>query len=285
VRARLEKKLQVRQKSAFAFNFAVDSDDADEFPKGEACGDGHTEEKSSFRFGFDPTDANDAGPSTPRQAKARSSMGGGSNPRAVQDFDIEVEGRAQSSRKSKPKKKGAGKKKKGGKAKGKPTEKVLRDAAREDRPQPDSSAKTPTATTSSTPSVGGEGGQATNDGALAVAIDVGEETAKNKLRPPPGFTLESWKDPALTVEERRRRRFGSGVRNMAAIQRSCDGRRGLVVDGEVEAEDSSGKRRDLVRPERDRGLGVGAGQQPNNVSGGRSSVFSFGFNIDVSFTG
>ncbi|CAM9571800.1 unnamed protein product [Discosporangium mesarthrocarpum] len=34
-------------------------------------------------------------------------------------------------------------------------------------------------------------------------------------RPPPGLTLDSWRDPALTEEERRRRRFGKGVRNMA----------------------------------------------------------------------
>lgn len=266
MRARLEKKLQVRQKSAFAFNF--------ELPKGEACGDGETRETGSFRFDFNPADTKDAARSAPREAKARS-IGGGINPRAAQDFVVEVEGRrAQSNRKNKPKKKGAGKKKKGGKAKGKPAEKVLRDPAGEDHAQQDSSAKPPMTTGSSTPPVGGDGG------ALAVAIDVGEETTKKTLRPPPGFTLESWKDPALTVEERRRRRFGSGVRNLAAIQRSCDARRGLVADGEIEAEDSGGKHRDLVQPERVRGRG-----QQASGSGGRSSVFSFGFNIDVSFNG
>ncbi len=286
VRARLEKKLQVRQKSAFAFNFAIDSD-ADDLPNGEACGDGESGERGSFRFDFNPSETNATARSAPSQAKARSFCGE-SNPRAAQDFVVEVEGRrAQSSRsrRSKPKKKGAGKKKKGGKVKGKPAEKVLHDPAEEDHPQQDSSAKPPTTTGSSTPPVRGGGGQAMIGGTLATAIDVGEETTMKTLRPPPGFTLESWKDPALTVEERRRRRFGSGVRNMAAIQRSCDARRGLVADanGEIEAEDSSGKDRDLVRPERDRGRGAGAGQQ-SNASGGRS-VFSFGFNIDVSFNG
>jgi hypothetical protein len=37
--------------------------------------------------------------------------------------------------------------------------------------------------------------------------------------PPPGLTLESWRDPTLTEAERRRLKYGSGVRNMKAIQR------------------------------------------------------------------
>eukprot|EP00953_Heterococcus_sp_UTEX-ZZ885_P024583 13441-Heterococcus_DN1.PRE.2 len=37
--------------------------------------------------------------------------------------------------------------------------------------------------------------------------------------PPPGLTLESWRDPTLTEAERRRLKYGSGVRNIKAIQR------------------------------------------------------------------
>lgn len=285
VRARLGKKLQVKQKSAFAFNFAIDSA-ADELPSGEACSEGGAGERGSFRFGFTPTDTSDAASSAPREAKARG-VGGGGIPRAAQDFVVEVEGRrAQPSGKNKPKKKkGAGKKKKGAKAKGKPAEKVLLDPAGKEHPRQDSATKPPTTTVSSTPAEGGGEGRTSDDGAsLAEASGVvGEETTKKNIRPPPGFTLESWKDPALTVEERRRRRFGSGVRNMAAIQRSSDARRGLVADGEVEGEESRGTHRELVLPERDRGRGVGLVQPA--ASGGGPSVFSFGFNIDVSFNG
>jgi hypothetical protein len=37
--------------------------------------------------------------------------------------------------------------------------------------------------------------------------------------PSPGLTLESWRDPTLTEAERRRLKYGSGVRNIKAIQR------------------------------------------------------------------
>lgn len=123
-------------------------------------------------------------------------------------------------------------------------------------------------------------GSATTDGG-------DEKTISETLRPPPGFTLESWKDPTLSGEERRRRRFGSGVRNMAAIQRSSDARRGLVVGGESEPERFLGRHGDLVRPDRDKTRGHGSVQAavPGDTTVGGPSVFSFGFDIGISFNG
>lgn len=114
------------------------------------------------------------------------------------------------------------------------------------------------------------------------------KSSRNR-RPPPGLTLESWKDPALTEEERRRRRFGRGVRNMAAIQRSWDARRGdSGVPTDADAVDRLHLESEVGgEPDRSNGVegdgGVGGGNTA--VSGGGSSVFAFGFDIGISFNG
>lgn len=305
VRARLEKKLQVRQKTGFSFNFAIDSD-ADDVQEGEVCGRGDAGERGSFRFDFNPTNTNvSAGIST--ESKERRG-GDGAHPRAVQDFVVEMETRKpQPNGKKKTKKKGTDKKKKGGKGKGKPAERGLGGLSGEQQPQaiPPPKARAPSTVVT--------GGNETNNSPLATTSDsglkrgdaqpgasaahglgelseVGEKTvAPETLRPPPGFTLESWKDPALSGEERRRRRFGSGVRNMAAIQRSCDARRGLVADGELNAEEFPGRHGGLLRPDRDRARAGTSGPVqagiPGGTSAGGSSVFAFGFDIGISFDG
>lgn len=116
-------------------------------------------------------------------------------------------------------------------------------------------------------------------------------------RLPPGLTLESWRDPALTDDERRRRRFGRGVRNMAAIQRRQDARRLSVAPGGG----NSGKTT-VGRPHQDRDgvvgppivvdghgerkdLGVGSASEARGPVSGGSSVFAFGFDIGISFNG
>ncbi|CAM9187021.1 unnamed protein product [Pylaiella littoralis] len=261
VRARLEKKLQVRQKTGFTFNFAIDRD-ADDVQEGEVCGRGNSGERGSFRFDFNPTNTT-VGAGTSKESKLRGS-GGSANPRAVGDFVVETETRrSQPNGKKKTKKKRVGKKKKGGKRNDKPTEHGLEGFAGKQQPQ----ATTPPA--AAAPSTLVAGGNETNDSPRLTAArdfdpkrdpaqelvelnEVGEKTAPETLRPPPGFTLESWKDPALSGEERRRRRFGSGVRNMAAIQRSCYARRALVADGELETVESPARHGGLIRPDRNR---------------------------------
>lgn len=298
VRARLEKKLQVRQKTGFTFNFAIDRD-ADDVQEGEVCGRGNSGERGSFRFDFNPTNTT-VGAGTSTESKLRGS-GGSANPRAVGDFVVETETRrSQPNGKKKTKKKRVGKKKKGGKRNDKPTEHGLEGLAGEQQPQ----ATTPPA--AAAPSTLVAGGNETNDSPRLTAArdfdpkrdpaqelvelnEVGEKTAPETLRPPPGFTLESWKDPALSGEERRRRRFGSGVRNMAAIQRSCYARRALVADGELETVESPARHGGLIRPDRNRACAgaagpVQAGSHGRTTSGG-SSVFAFGFDIGISFNG
>lgn len=104
-------------------------------------------------------------------------------------------------------------------------------------------------------------------------------------RPPPGLTLESWKDPALTVDERRRRRFGRGVRNLAAIQRSCESRKGIPVSsGELMmTEKMAGADERGVKSDTDRIRQVES--LVENEGPMRSSVFAFGFDIGISFNG
>lgn len=303
VRARLEKKLQVRQKTGFAFNFAIDSD-ADQLQKGEACGRGDAEERGSFRFDFNPTNTSVGADTSSTESKERSS-GGGINPRAVQDFVVEMDTRRpQTNGNKNKKKKGAGKKNKGTKGKGKPVGHGLGGLAEEQQPQ----VTTPPTVASST--VGSGANETNNYPPLAAASDsgpkpnhaqpgasaaqgfvqqneVGEKTALEKLRPPPGFTLESWKDPTLSGEERRRRRFGSGVRNMAAIQRSSDARRVLVANRELKAGECPGRHGGLLRPDRDRARADATGLVnagiPGDITSGGSSVFAFGFDIGISF--
>lgn len=289
VRARLEKKLQIKQKAAFAFNFTVDVDDTDDL---------QGREQGSFRFDFNPPDTAIAGKGA-AESKERSS-GGCDNPRASEDFVVEIEGRrAGPNSKNKSKKKGAGKKKKGGKRKAKVAEQErTQDLTGELQPQQDLAPKPPSlspvgdgggqTTSCRTPLVEGDSKPKSDDGRQESATpdDVGEKSNNSKtLRPPPGFTLESWKDPALSVEERRRRRFGSGVRNMVAIQRSSDARRGVVA-GESEPEGFLGRHGGLAKPDRDKSRGhrpVQAAVPGENVGG--PSVFSFGFDIGISFNG
>lgn len=286
----MEKKLQIKQKAAFAFNFTVDSDDTGDLQGGE---------QGSFRFDFNPPDTTIDGKGA-EESKERSS-GGLDNPRAAEDFVVEIEGRsAGPNAKNKSRKKGAGKKKKGGKRKAKSAEQErIRDRTGEQQPQQDLATKPPSSSPMS------DGGGQTNSCRLPLAVEsdskpksddarqesatpdnVGEKTNSETLRPPPGFTLESWKDPALSVEERRRRRFGSGVRNMVAIQRSSEAR-GLAAGEESEPEGFNGRHGDLARPDRDRARGHGPVQAavPGDTTVGGPSVFSFGFDIGISFNG
>lgn len=124
--------------------------------------------------------------------------------------------------------------------------------------------------------------------------------SSSSQRVPPGLTLESWKDPALTDEERRRRRFGRGVRNMAAIQRSQNARReGRAVVGRAPCGESlphsaierphrhgveMGNLDMMERCRENNGVGGGSVEADGPVGGG-SSVFAFGFDIGISFNG
>ncbi|CAN0072402.1 unnamed protein product, partial [Scytosiphon promiscuus] len=255
VRVRLENKLHVQQKSGFAFNFAVESDAAD-LPE-EGWGGTGAAEKDSFRFGFTPTNTKGGNAGTPAESQG-SGGGGGAAPRADQDFKLP--------------------------------------------PEPSEPAAT------AHPSSAGDGGgtksnitsppgnaakySSVNPGFDAVNPDVtkledfGARRERAPLRPPPGFTLESWKDPTLTGEERRRRRFGSGVRNMAAIQRRCDARRELAAndDLEVESSDLPGANREAPQEAASPEAGIPADVLPHRAGGG-SSVFAFGFDIGISFDG
>lgn len=285
----MEKKLQTRQKTAFAFNFTVDSD----------TDDLQGREQASFRFDFNPSGTTKVGKGA-KESKEKIS-GGGDNPRAAQDFVVKIEERrAQPNAKNKSKKKGAGKKKKGGMNKGNYADRHRQEhLTEEQQPQQDLATKPPSSSTM------GDRGVQTNNHCLPLVAEsdskpkcddarrgsatpdnIGEKSASKSLRPPPGFTLESWKDPTLSGEERRRRRFGSGVRNMAAIQRSCDTRRGMVVGGSSEPEEFPGRHGGLVRPDRDRASEHGLVQAvvPGDSVGG-PSVFSFGFDIGISFNG
>ncbi|CAN0263588.1 unnamed protein product [Ectocarpus fasciculatus] len=293
VRARLEKKLQVKQKTGFAFNFAVDSD-ADEQQEGGGQEEGDACERGSFCFNFNPTDASDV-PTRVPEGKGRRRSSDASSLRAAQDFLIGVEksGAQPSGHK---KRKGAGKKKKKKKKGGKgevqqPREQRCQDPVGEG---PEQEIVVDSPTISSHGTVVDGGGEATSSVVVALPAAAASDSSPKRehkqrppgLRPPPGFTLESWKDPAITGEERRRRRFGSGVRNMVAIQRSCDARRGFVADGEVREETLPERQGEgLGRPGCDRARGmVGAGA-PGSATSGGSSVFAFGFDIGISFDG
>ncbi|CBJ29447.1 expressed unknown protein [Ectocarpus siliculosus] len=294
VRARLEKKLQVKQKTGFAFNFAVDSD-ADEQRQGGGQEGGDAGERGSFCFNFNPADAS-APTCVPESNGAKRRSGDASSLRAAQDFLTVVE-KSGAQPSGKKKRTGAGKKKKKKKKKGgKGEAQQSREQKSQDPvgegPEQDNVVDCPTFSGHCT--VGDGGGEATSSAVASLPAAAASDSSPKRehrqrppgLRPPPGFTLESWKDPAITGEERRRRRFGSGVRNMVAIQRSCDARRGLIPDGEV-GEEKLPERQGggLGRPGCDRARGmVGAGA-PGSTTGGGSSVFAFGFDIGISFDG
>ncbi|CAB1102812.1 unnamed protein product [Ectocarpus sp. CCAP 1310/34] len=295
VRARLEKKLQVKQKTGFAFNFAVDSDADEQRQEGGQEG-GDAGERGSFCFNFNPADASDAPTRVPESNEARKRSGDASSLRAAQDFLTVVE-KSGAQPSGKKKKTGAGKKKKKKKKKGgKGEAQQSREQKAQDPvwegPEQEDVADCPI--TSSHGTVGDGGGEATSSAVTSLPAAAASDSSPKResrqrppgLRPPPGFTLESWKDPAITGEERRRRRFGSGVRNMVAIQRSCDARRGLIADGEVAVEKLSERQGEgLERPGCDRARGmVGAGA-PSSTTGRGSSVFAFGFDIGISFDG
>lgn len=229
--------------------------------------------------------------------------GGHADPRGDDDFFVHVGGTSTGPRsaKKKGKRKGGGKKK-GGKGKGK-------DAGNPDR-HPAGATGSPTNGTvfvMPSPAVAtNEGCQSDGNLSLGVGNDSSERSEPVQqqpgtdtpglarpdavrmasspvsvvTRPPPGLTLESWKDPALTGEERRRRRFGRGVRNMAAIQRSRDARRGPRVGAaDLAAEEvvpDNNYQGGLAKPDPDRARG-----ESSRTSG--SSVFAFGFDIGISF--
>ncbi|CAM9114483.1 unnamed protein product [Hapterophycus canaliculatus] len=282
VRARLEKKLHAQQKTGFAFNFAVESDEADlqedKMLSGASAGG-----QRSFRFAFDPSSTNEIGASTLGESRSRGG-GGGATRRADQGFSIEVEQQraAQPHGKNKPRKKRAGKKKKRGKGKGK--------AAEQKPPQELTAEPSEPAVIAGPPIAVGDGGGKTGNSLLSLPITAAKDGNSDSvrreqapLRPPPGFTLESWKDPTLSGEERRRRRFGSGVRNMAAIQRRSDARRDMAANDDLDIEGS-----DLPCTDRETTLGVVSVGVPADATsgvGGGSSVFAFGFDIGISFDG
>lgn len=306
----MERKLQVKQKTEFAFNFDLVGDE-DGLEGGQACKGGNSNERNSFRFGFNPTE-NPVGLGASVGGKQHRS-GGDVDPRADDDFVVRVSGTgtAPRSAQKKGKRKGGGKKKKGGKGKGKgaenlhrnPTENELsrksdevigsrtKDAAivvppcavatDEEECQPDGDISLQMGKDSSERAQLQQqpetdpAGLAQPDGCLTESLPMPPAVA----RPPPGLTLESWKDPALTGEERRRRRFGRGVRNMAAIHRSRDARRGAGVEAEdllAEVVADNNSHGVLAKPDPDRIHG-----QPSRGSG--SSVFAFGFDIGISF--
>ncbi|CAN0320641.1 unnamed protein product, partial [Ectocarpus sp. 13 AM-2016] len=297
VRARLEKKLQVKQKTGFAFNFAVDGD-ADEQRQGGGQEGVDAGERGSFCFNFYPADASDAPTRVPESNGARRRSGDASSLRAAQDSLTVVE-KSGVQPSGKKKRTGAGKKKKKKKKK-KKRGKGEAQQSREQKSQdpvgkgPEQEIVVGYPTTSSHDTVGDGGGEATSSTLASLPAAAPSDSSPKRehrqrppgLRPPPGFTLESWKDPAITGEERRRRRFGSGVRNMVAISRSCDARRGLIADGEVREEKLPERQEEgLGRPGCDRARGmVGAGA-PGSTTGGGSSVFAFGFDIGISFDG
>ncbi|CAM9479423.1 unnamed protein product [Ectocarpus sp. 8 AP-2014] len=295
VRARLEKKLQAKQKTGFAFNFAVDSD-ADEQRQGGGQEGGDAGERGSFCFNFNPADASDAPTRVPESNGARRRSGDASSLCAAQDFLTVVE-KSGAQPSGKKKRTGAGKKKKKKKKGGKGEARQSRERKSHDPvgegPEQEIVVDCPTISSHGTVG-GGGGGEATSSAVASLPAAAASDSSPKRehrhrppgLRPPPGFTLESWKDPAITGEERRRRRFGSGVRNMVAIQRSCDARRGLIPDGEVGEEKLPERQGEgLGRPGCDRARGmVGAGA-PGSTTGGGSSVFAFGFDIGISFDG
>lgn len=90
-------------------------------------------------------------------------------------------------------------------------------------------------------------------------------------RPPPGLTLDSWKDPALSDEERWRRRFGRGVRNITAIQRSRDARK--------TSNSPSGSKASAKCCDENSDTGRCRAAAP------AADVFAFGFDIGIQFGG
>lgn len=328
----MKKKLQTKQKTGFAFNFAVD----DDRQTGDVGGGENCDDRGSFRFGFDPMGTTiDIADAAPVRAKQRSKSGtGGSRPPVVaQQFSVYGEqiGAAAAPIVKKKKKGTNKKKKKAGKGKGKGKGKKVH-SAEEEVGQDSSSPKIlqePDGATAvndfnmppvvAEPVTGFREYDIPLPTAAAVAHSmeqpysfaqhpaaVSPEPAAEPgnldqifsspvppltLRPPPGFTLESWKDPALSMEERRRRRFGRGVRNMAAIQRSRDARRGMsaerddLVGGEEGLNRSQGRETTGAYPDRrasgDSDRLVESGGCPRGEGG--SSVFSFGFDIGISF--
>lgn len=299
----MEKKLQAKQRSGFAFNFELVGCE-DGLEEVDARKGGCSNDRESFRFGFNPTETpGGVGTSGGDQQHRR---GGDANPRGDDDFLVHVSGISTAPRiaKKKGKGKGGGKKKKGGKGKGKgagnsdrhPAENELNHERDEATgcPAKDAPIVMPfpaVATNEGCQSDGGISPRVGNDsseGAEAVQRqprtdtlglswpDVGQAKPSPKTRPPPGLTLESWKDPALTGEERRRRRFGRGVRNMVAIQRSRDARRGAGVGAADLAAEEVVPDNNYNEPDRAHG-------ESNRASG--SSVFAFGFDIGISFNG
>lgn len=299
VRARLEKKLDAQQKTGFAFNFEVENDAAD-LQEEEVPGEANAGEKGSFRFGFNPSNTNEIDASTPTKSERRG--GGGEASRgADQDFSIEIEQRrAHPQGKHKPKGKRAGKKKKkGGKEKGEAAGQESRESLIVEPPETVAATGSSTALSNgreeisnsvSLPVAEAKDGnpdlsRASPTPGVAKTDVVGARRVRAPLRPPPGFTLESWKDPTLSGEERRRRRFGSGVRNMAAIQRRSDARREMAGNDELEVDGSESH---CAAREAAQGNVLVEGGIPadarSGVAGG-SSVFAFGFDIGISFDG
>lgn len=263
--------------------------------------------RGSFRFGFDP-------PDTSNGAEISASVGGRKERETSppdERFVIDVQESAHARLKAQKKNKGTGKKKKKKKGKGK---RVEEDPRHQPQAPPVQEVATGTSATSATMSVpsgtADRTGVPTNDYlSTTVASGSSEEARSTELpgpappelskpespaqsflpvpaiaRPPPGLTMESWKDPALTGEERRRRRFGRGVRNLAAIQRSCDARRGAAnAQGAAVAEGVPDREVGVARPDPDRARDE-EGSIANGAPGG-SSVFSFGFDIGISFNG
>lgn len=302
VRARLERKLVARKKE-FAFNFPLDDEGG---IRPEATTDSAVDERTSFRFDFHKTE--------PGLDGSHTELPPSENRRQLQDFAATStlaplshsdDGRRKEGNAGKAGKKQKKKKKKKRKE---PSEVRVQDSDRLERIDKAGAASSSAKGLSRRIAALSSVEAATDADALlgtpiAPALPESHGTGRADMmpaassgtapgvslsgipeasRPSPGLTLESWKDPALTDEERRRRRFGCGVRNMAAIERRSDNRRvGLAnmsravgshvrppANGEAVAESQVES-----LPRRDEDASTG------------SSVFSFGFDIGISFNG
>lgn len=316
VRDRLERKLERKHRTGFSFNFELD-DYGDKAKENDPGGRG------SFRFGFNPniTPVDVDGASN---SKAGRASGAASQTPIAEGFVVNATGETSVTATAR-KKKGTSKKKKRGKGNKKAAGQMKHDLAKDALEGGRGAAEgSPPKCTARTPSAAADQAINRTNEVLPLA-EYSRDTSQDRelkqqpalgapklssgesdyrhiprvptmVRPPPGLTMESWKDPALTSEERRRRRFGRGVRNMTAIQRSRDARRGaLIPDGEMPsdsfAEDQHGLAPQNLNQARAAGL-VGDrspdGDQFRGGGGdkrGASSVFAFGFDIGISFDG
>lgn len=306
MRERLGTKLQVRQKTGFAFNFNLDEDL-------QAKDEAH--ERESFRSGFSSSDpalykANTFAANREKDTEdVRSTRVDGLGI-DLRESMSQLTVAKQKKKKPPGKRRRKGKKKGKGKCKGQGTVDSGYDSATQAYQDETIIPSTIVKFSSGTPSqpAGSLDRKISNVNPSSESGDVVETPQPITLlnlpsagirdvvprsqslsplsaisRPPPGLTLESWKDPALTMDERRRRRFGRGVRNLVAIQRSCESRKGLPASsGELQAMIAGDDDRS-IKSDTDRMRQMESLVENGDPTG--SSVFAFGFDIGISFNG